>query len=63
MAPCTVERLMRELGLEGVMRGRRRRTTVPEPSAPLDAATTDPPAASARSWRSRMLREPGEEPS
>ncbi|WP_435886644.1 IS3 family transposase [Streptomyces hirsutus] len=34
VARCTVERLMAELGLEGVIRGRRRRTTVPEPSAP-----------------------------
>ncbi|MGX4694682.1 IS3 family transposase [Streptomyces sp. JNUCC 63] len=34
VARCTVERLMRELGIEGVIRGRRRRTTVPEPSAP-----------------------------
>lgn len=33
-ARCTVERLMREGGLEGVIRGQRRRTTVPEPSAP-----------------------------
>ncbi|MGW1141262.1 IS3 family transposase, partial [Streptomyces zhihengii] len=33
-ARCTVERLMAELGLEGVIRGRRRRTTIPEPSAP-----------------------------
>lgn len=31
---CTVERLMAELGLEGVIRGQRRRTTVSEPSAP-----------------------------
>ncbi|MFI1524801.1 IS3 family transposase [Kitasatospora cineracea] len=31
---CTVERLMREPGIEGVIRGRRRRTTVPEPTAP-----------------------------
>ncbi|MGW9211792.1 IS3 family transposase [Embleya sp. NPDC055664] len=34
VARCTVERLMRELGIEGVIRGRRRRTTVPEPAAP-----------------------------
>ncbi|WP_433544517.1 IS3 family transposase (plasmid) [Streptomyces sp. CA-294286] len=34
VARCTVERLMAELGLEGVIRGRRRRTTVSEPSAP-----------------------------
>ncbi|WP_405683511.1 IS3 family transposase [Streptomyces sp. NBC_01387] len=33
-ARCTVERLMREDGLEGVIRGQRRRTTIPEPSAP-----------------------------
>ncbi|MET8454422.1 IS3 family transposase [Streptomyces sp. NPDC005209] len=33
-ARCTIERLMREDGLEGVIRGRRRRTTVPEPAAP-----------------------------
>ncbi|MGI5440497.1 IS3 family transposase [Streptomyces shenzhenensis] len=34
VARCTVGRLMAELGLEGVIRGQRRRTTVPEPSAP-----------------------------
>ncbi len=34
VARCTVERLMRELGIEGVIRGQRRRTTVPEPTAP-----------------------------
>jgi transposase InsO family protein len=34
VARCSVERLMRELGLEGVIRGQRRRTTVPEPAAP-----------------------------
>ncbi|MER6083006.1 IS3 family transposase [Streptomyces sp. NPDC001833] len=37
VARCTVERLMRELGLEGVIRGQRRRTTVLEPSAPRPA--------------------------
>jgi putative transposase len=34
VARCTVERLMRELGIEGVIRGQRRRTTIPEPTAP-----------------------------
>ncbi|MDQ0779993.1 hypothetical protein QF026_008459 [Streptomyces aurantiacus] len=34
VARCTVERLMAELDIEGVIRGRRRRTTIPEPSAP-----------------------------
>ncbi|MFI0772749.1 hypothetical protein ACH4TQ_49125 [Streptomyces sp. NPDC021218] len=34
VARCTVERPVREPGLEGVIRGQCRRTTVPEPSAP-----------------------------
>lgn len=33
-ARCTIERLMCEDGLEGVIRGQRRRTTFPEPAAP-----------------------------
>jgi putative transposase len=33
VARCTVERLMRELGLAGARRGKRRRTTVPDPGA------------------------------
>jgi transposase InsO family protein len=38
VARCTVERLMRELGLQGVVRGRRCRTTILDDSAarPLD---------------------------
>ena len=37
-ARCTVERLMRSVGLQGVVRGRKCRTTIPEPGAerPLD---------------------------
>ncbi|MFB7740459.1 IS3 family transposase [Streptomyces sp. NPDC056112] len=34
VARCTIERLMRELDIEGVIRGQRRRTTIPEPAAP-----------------------------
>ncbi|GAA0551112.1 hypothetical protein GCM10009546_11460 [Actinomadura livida] len=34
VARCTVERLMREHGLEGVRRGSRRRTTTPDESVP-----------------------------
>ncbi|MFF4568003.1 IS3 family transposase [Streptomyces sp. NPDC001435] len=34
VARCTVERLMAELGIEGVIRGQRRRTTIAEPTAP-----------------------------
>lgn len=38
MARCTVAQLMRAVGLAGVVRGRRVRTTVPDPAAacPLD---------------------------
>lgn len=38
VAKCTVERLMRNLGLKGVVRGRRIRTTIPDktPLRPLD---------------------------
>jgi len=34
VARCTVERLMRRLGLRGVMRGKVVRTTIPDPKAP-----------------------------
>ncbi|MET7931825.1 IS3 family transposase [Streptomyces sp. NPDC005349] len=33
-ARCTIERLMVRDGLEGVIRGQRRRTTIPEPTVP-----------------------------
>ena len=39
VARCTVERLMRQMGLQGVVRGRRKRTTIPADGAgrrPLD---------------------------
>jgi putative transposase len=38
VARCTIERLMRRAGLQGVVRGRRKRTTIPAPVAelPLD---------------------------
>jgi transposase InsO family protein len=34
VARCTIERLMRRLGLQGARRGKIRRTTVPDPSQP-----------------------------
>jgi transposase InsO family protein len=34
VARCTVERLMRAMGLRGVVRGKRIRTTVPDPAQP-----------------------------
>ena len=37
VARCTVERLMRELSLEGARRGKRHRTTVADPGAPRPA--------------------------
>jgi putative transposase len=36
-ARCTVERLMRQMGLKGVVRGKTRRTTVPDTTAPQPA--------------------------
>jgi putative transposase len=46
-ARCTVERLMRELGLEGVRRGKARRTTTPDQGAtgPADLVERDFSAA------------------
>jgi len=43
VARCTVERLMREEGLEGVRRGRKKRTTIPdaEASRPADLVNRD----------------------
>ena len=43
VARCTVERLMGELGLEGVRRGKRRRTTIADPAAarPRDLVNRD----------------------
>ncbi len=37
VARCPVERLMRELGLSGVVRGKPKRTTVPDENAPRPA--------------------------
>jgi len=37
VARCTVERLMRDLGLAGVVRGRRQRTTIPDETTPRPA--------------------------
>ena len=34
VARCTVARLMKDLGLEGVMRGKNARTTIPDTSQP-----------------------------
>jgi putative transposase len=41
VARCTVERLMRELGLSGVVRGKAKRTTVPDEGAPRPADLVD----------------------
>jgi putative transposase len=37
VARCTVERLMREMGLQGVVRGRKVRTTIPDKVSPRPA--------------------------
>jgi putative transposase len=41
VARCTVERLMREMGLEGVRRGKGRRTTTPEETTARPADLVD----------------------
>jgi putative transposase len=53
VARCTVARLMRELGLRGVRRGKKVRTTVPDPAAgrPADLVRRQfSPAAPDRLW-------------
>ena len=47
VARCTVERLMAELGLQGVRRGKTRRTTTPDAAAsrPVDLVARDFSAA------------------
>ena len=41
VARCTVERLMRQEGLKGVVRGAKRRTTIPDDSAARPADLVD----------------------
>ncbi len=43
VARCTVERLMRDMGLHGVVRGKKHRTTIPDEQAarPLDLVERD----------------------
>ena len=36
VARCTVARLMRVMGLQGIVRGKKVRTTIPDPACPLD---------------------------
>jgi len=48
VARCTVERLMGELGLEGVRRGKARRTTTPDRTAPWPADLVERDFSAAR---------------
>jgi putative transposase len=48
VARCTVERLMRQLGLEGVRRGKARRTTTPDMTAPRPADLVERDFSAAR---------------
>ena len=53
VARCTVERLMAELGLTGATRGKARRTTIADPTAPRPADLVQRqfgPAAPNRLW-------------
>ena len=64
VARCTVERLMRDLGLAGARRGRRHRTTMPDVSAsrPADLVQrrftytgTRPPKSAVEDLRSFLV--------
>jgi putative transposase len=48
VARCTVQRLMGELGLEGVRRGKARRTTTPDMTAPRPADLVERDCSAAR---------------
>jgi transposase InsO family protein len=48
VARCTVERLMRELGIEGVRRGKARRTTIADEAAPRPADLVERDFSAAR---------------
>ena len=54
VARCTVERLMAELGLSGAVRGKTRRTTIADPTAPRPADLVQrrfaPPAPNRLWW-------------
>ena len=54
VARCTVERLMRSLGLEGVRRGKKKRTTVPDEEAPRPADLVNRDFTAARPNRLRV---------
>ncbi len=41
MARCTVERLMRQMGLVGCVRGKKRRTTIPADTSPRPVDLVD----------------------
>ena len=61
-ARCTVERLMRDLGLQGVSRGRRQRTTIPaaEDNRPKDLVDRQftPQRLTGCGWRTSPMRLP-----
>ena len=48
VARCTVERLMRQMGLVGRVRGKRRRTTIPSDTSPRPADLVDRHFAASR---------------
>jgi putative transposase len=52
VARCTVERLMRELGLRGAVRGKTHRTTTPDAAAPPPADLVDRDFSA--SWPNRL---------
>ena len=56
VARCTVERLMVEMGLQGVIRGKTVRTTVSDKAAPCPLDPCEPPVSCARAQQAMAVR-------
>jgi transposase InsO family protein len=60
---CTVERLMRKMGLKGTTRGKVHRTTIPDEAAPRPptwwTATSPPPGRTSYGWPTSPTWSPG----
>jgi hypothetical protein len=56
VARCTVSRLMRDMGLQGVIRGKPVKTTISDKAAPCPAGSRQPPVQGAKAERSLALR-------
>ena len=56
VARCTVARLMKSMGIEGIIRGKPVKTTIPDKAAPLSAGSRQPPVPGAGAEQALGLR-------